>query len=583
MGVQSMSGSINQLQAECTWHPRYPLRVKWSLLVLLVAIPRLALAEPKVAVAPLDDDDGKIAEMVGDAVSERAKLTKPARVEGAMRSMGMSKLSSKSLKKLRAKLDVDVVIFGSVERDGSTKRVSLTFAGTGKTKPKLELEASTPKEFRKELAGKVAKRIAAAMEGEGGDDEEDEEDTKEAERKAREEERKKKEEEEERKAREEERKKKEEEEERKREEETRRKKRDDDERRTKRDDDEERGDRKRRRDDDEERGDRKRRDDDEERGDRKRRDDDEERGDRKRRDEDEDDRRGKKRDKRVAADEDEEDSGRARKRLGDEDEDESDEERPRRKRKKQRRHALTQTALWLDGGGAFARRTLTWNATGMVQPPPVGTVAPAVQIEGELYPAAFSSVKPTVAGFGVAAGYTRSFALGIAVPGTQIVAPILSGHFTLGARYRFVFGQHSLAIGASYWKRYYMADRSKLMTKDQLDMPDVDYSAVAPGIVARIAATPKIAAFGTLDVPLVLYSGPIQLPASYGSAKIIAFDFHGGAQIIVADHIALEITAELTNIGFAFTKQAGSKASTREVTSATDRSIGLSATVGYAY
>ena len=38
-----------------------------------------------------------IAEMVGDAVSERAKLTKPARVEGAMRSMGMSKLSSKSL------------------------------------------------------------------------------------------------------------------------------------------------------------------------------------------------------------------------------------------------------------------------------------------------------------------------------------------------------------------------------------------------------------------------------------------------------------------------------------------------------
>ena len=57
-------------------------------MLLLVAIPRLAFAEPKVALAPLDDDDGKIAEIVGDVVSERAKLTKPGRVQGAMRSMG---------------------------------------------------------------------------------------------------------------------------------------------------------------------------------------------------------------------------------------------------------------------------------------------------------------------------------------------------------------------------------------------------------------------------------------------------------------------------------------------------------------
>ena len=147
-------------------------------MLLLVAISRFAFAEPKVALAPLDDDDGKIAEVVGDAVSERAKLTKPGRVEGAMKSMGVSVLSAKSLKKLRAKLDVDVVIYGSVEKDGGAKRLSLTFACNNKAKPKLELEIKSTSQLRKDLAGKLSKRIASAMEGDGGDEDDEEEEAR---------------------------------------------------------------------------------------------------------------------------------------------------------------------------------------------------------------------------------------------------------------------------------------------------------------------------------------------------------------------------------------------------------------------
>ncbi|HEY5946321.1 MAG TPA: hypothetical protein VIV40_12550, partial [Kofleriaceae bacterium] len=169
--------------------------MRWSLLLLLVAIPRLAFTEPKVALAPLDDDDGKIAEIVGDAISEHAKLTKPARVEGAMKSLGVSVLSNKSLKKLRTKLDVDVVVYGSVEKDGDTKRLSLTFGGNAKPKPKLDLEIKSTKQLRKELAGKLAKRINSAMEGSDSGDDEEEDDArakKEDERRAREEEDKRK-------------------------------------------------------------------------------------------------------------------------------------------------------------------------------------------------------------------------------------------------------------------------------------------------------------------------------------------------------------------------------------------------------
>jgi len=536
--------------------------VRWSLLLLLVALPRLAFAEPKVAVAPLDDDNGKMTDIVAESVGEHAKVTKPARVENAMKSLGVSVLSPKSIKKLRAKLDVDVVVYGSVERDGDTQRVSLTFAGNNKSKPKLEIDAGTPKQLRKELAGKVGKKIKTAMEGSGGDDEDDEDDARTKREEAKREEERKQREEEDRKKEEEKRKKEEEE----REAEAKRKK---EEERRKKDDDEREARRKKKDDDDREARRKKRGDDDEDDGRRKKRGDD-----------DEDDGRRKKR----VADEDDEDSGRARKRLGDEDDENGDDdEKPRRKKRKAKRHVLTQAALWLDGGGAVARRTLTYASTGMMRPPPVGTAAPAGRIEGEVYPASFNSLKGGAAGLGVSAMLDYTFGLGIAVPGTQKTAAIKNGHYAIGARYRFVFGEHSVSLGVSYWRRYFMADRTGLMNPDQLDMPDVDYTAIAPDVSARIAATPTIAAFGSLDFPLMLDSGPIQKPTSYGSAKILAFDIRAGAQVMVASNIALQFAAEVDQIGLSFTGQAGSKASTRMVTAATDRSIGLSATLGVTY
>lgn len=580
--------------------------MRWSLLLLLVAISRLALAEPKVAVAPLDDDDGKIADIVADAANARAKVLGRKRVESAMRSLGVSVLSSKTLKKLRKKLDADVVIYGSVEREGGDRRVSLTFAGKNKKKSKLEVDFKSTKQLRKELAAKLPRRIADAMEGSGGDEDDDEEDeddlrAKREEQRRRDDEDRRKREEEDRQREEEAKRERQrrEDEDRKREEE--RKRRDDDERRAKRDRDERKrrdDDERKRRDDDDRRAkrdrddDRKRRDDDDDRrarrdrddDDRKRRDDDDRRArrdrdddDRKRRRDDDDDDRRARRDRRD--DEDEDDDRRARRDRDDEDEDGRDRKRKRR----EQRHVLAQAALWLDAGGAVARRTLTYEATGMNIPPPVGTAAAAGRIEGEVYPAAFSTLKGPAAGFGINGVYSRTFGLGIAVPGTTVTAPIKNGHYAIGARYRFVFGQHSLALGVSYWRRYYMADRSGLMNPEDLDMPDVDYSAIAPGGTLRIAATPKIAAFASLDLPLMLHSGPIQDPTSYGAAKILAFDLRGGAQILVAEHAALQIGLEVDQVGLSFTGQPGSMAVRRAVTKATDRSIGLAATIGLTY
>ena len=170
------------------------------------------------------------------------------------------------------------------------------------------------------------------------------------------------------------------------------------------------------------------------------------------------------------------------------------------------------------------------------------------------------------------------------MPGTQIVTPIKNGHISLGARYRFVFGAHSVAAGLSYWRSYYLANRSQLMNADQLDMPDVDYTAIAPGVAVRIGVTPIVSAFTTLDVPLVLKTGPIQDPVtSYGAAKIIAFDVRAGAQVVLASHVALQVGIDFEQVGLSFTGQTGSKSVTRMVSKATDRTVGLGATVGITY
>jgi hypothetical protein len=209
--------------------------------------------------------------------------------------------------------------------------------------------------------------------------------------------------------------------------------------------------------------------------------------------------------------------------------------------------------------------------------------APAGRIEGEIYPGAFKSLKGPGAGLGLAATYTRTFALGIAVPGTTVTAPIVAGEYSIGARYRFTFGGASIAAGLAYWGRYFMADRSGLMMASQLDMPDVNYKGVAPQVVARFPFTPKIGGYVSIDVPLMFDAGAIQKGDNYGSAKITAFDIRAGAQIMLGAHYALQINADYDQVNLEFDATPGTMANARGVSAAADKNYGLAVTLGILY
>lgn len=302
----------------------------------------------------------------------------------------------------------------------------------------------------------------------------------------------------------------------------------------------------------------------------KRRDDDEaEARAKKRREAEEDERKPR----RVAKEEDEVDEGdeavkvkkKRKRRREDEDEGESE---------PVGRHVATQAAIRATAGAGFARRALTYSASGGAAPPPVGTAAPTARVEVEAYPGAMDTLKGIGAGFGIYGHFERALVLSIDVPNGGNT-PITQQGYAIGARYRATFGQHAVAFGIGYAARQYTADRSGLAMNQNLDMPDTSYGAVAPNVMANFAASPTVGIYAGGAFELLLKAG--QITETYGYAKTIAFDLRAGLDIAFAPRYGMRIGGEVHQVGFTFSQPQ------RGVSSATDRVLGFAASFEVLY
>ncbi|MDX2092476.1 MAG: hypothetical protein SFX73_31725 [Kofleriaceae bacterium] len=144
--------------------------MRWLLCFGLVCLPMFALAKPKVAVAPLEGDDGgKVAEVVVEVAGESAKVIGPGETKKAMAKHDVDELDGKGIKKLRKKLAVDAVIHGKVEEDGTRKTLALEVSVRGKKTERFSLSfrGHTSKKLREELREELGKRLS---EGEGDED-----------------------------------------------------------------------------------------------------------------------------------------------------------------------------------------------------------------------------------------------------------------------------------------------------------------------------------------------------------------------------------------------------------------------------
>jgi hypothetical protein len=148
--------------------------MRWLLLIGLIVAPAIARASPSVAIAPLDGDKGnKVAAAVVKAAGDDVTVTGPKETGKAMDKLGLSGvLDKKDQKKLRAKLEVDILIQGTVEGEGNEKNLELSLAGKGikASKIKLRFKSATSSSFKKELREALSKRLTP---GESDDEDED--------------------------------------------------------------------------------------------------------------------------------------------------------------------------------------------------------------------------------------------------------------------------------------------------------------------------------------------------------------------------------------------------------------------------
>jgi hypothetical protein len=509
-----------------------PLAIAIALIV--ATLPGRVLARPRVALPPFDGDPGgEVQDAVADALDGAFAIVGPKEVNRTADKLGLEgKYSDRDLKKLASELDADAVVQGEVSsRHGHHLLHFRLFVHGKKVRGfKVEFASMKSKKFREALRNKMMAKIDEAGEG------------------------------------------------------------DRDSRKHGDDDDDAKSDRKHKGDGDDKIA--KRHGDDDGDGETKHEggDDDHKHGDddAKRHDHDDD----------QASDDD--DHHKAKKRTASGDDEGGDEV-----------HAHTETtpsaparfanhaAIRVDAGASLITRKLTFvsrSFTDGMGPPPGFTqnMGGGARVDGEVYPLAFGNPNSVVAGIGLAGLYDQT--LGFAVsnsnqPGMRF--PVTERQWAVGARFRIAFGTKAtsptVTLGADYGHRTFKINRSGLMSGLVIDVPDVDYAGLDPGLQIRIPLAPQVALVFGGGALLLTKAGAITTNAQYGQAKVTGGDAMAGVDIVLANHYAIRLAAEAAQVGFAFTGS-GAMANNRDgdptsvdVGGASDRYIGAAATFGVLY
>ncbi len=123
------------------------------LLLVLVTAPAAALAKPKVALVPIENDE--VQEAVVDALGgDELSLVGPKQVSRAEDKLGLEgDLSEKQLRKLATELEADAVVQGSLSNKGGNRVLHFKLFVRGKTKKgfRIEFASATSKKFKQAL------------------------------------------------------------------------------------------------------------------------------------------------------------------------------------------------------------------------------------------------------------------------------------------------------------------------------------------------------------------------------------------------------------------------------------------------
>jgi hypothetical protein len=255
-------------------------------------------------------------------------------------------------------------------------------------------------------------------------------------------------------------------------------------------------------------------------------------------------------------------------------------------------HGLNLTAIRVDVGASMTGRSLKFKSSAFEGAPSSyrAKPVPGGHLEAELYPAAISDRTSVLAGLGIAGDVDQ--ATSFTAPASDGTTPlkVTERHYSVGARFRFAFGHRptspTLTIGVGYGARTFAVDHSSGMT---IDLPDVDYRMIDPGLAARVPLGRRVALTAGGRALLLTSAGPIADLTQYGAAHVVGGTGSAGVEVMIGNHVAVRVAAEGTQLDFKFygngmlaTSRDGDP-STIDVQRAVDRYYGGEATVAIMY
>lgn len=255
------------------------------------------------------------------------------------------------------------------------------------------------------------------------------------------------------------------------------------------------------------------------------------------------------------------------------------------------------TPLLVNAGASFIGRNLTFNSSAPADQRPQGykgKTVPGVTATGELYPMGFAGAKGVLANVGVGFVADRVIKLNSSVSdgmdGTALL-PTKQSRYGANLRYRHNFG--SGPKGVSVWgavgynRLTFSIDKSGAPENVTVDVPNMAYSYVDPGLGVRVPVAGSLSALAEGKFMAILSTGEVQNPEQYGAATVTGFDADLALEYALTDHFLVRAGGRLMAIGYKF--KGNGELSDRDgngeadVGGASDRYLGGYLTGGYAF
>lgn len=252
-------------------------------------------------------------------------------------------------------------------------------------------------------------------------------------------------------------------------------------------------------------------------------------------------------------------------------------------------------AVDVSAGLSFQSRSLTFAHDGDLVNTPQGydgAMVPGLYVLGELYPMAL--VNPKTTGFMRHIGLTlvldKVLLIKSKPAGMDVDLPTSQTRFGFGLVYRWNLGSTptspTLKVGARFNKLSFTIDESAAPTA-MVEIPDVSYTYIDPGVAFRYPITEKIAANAEAHYLIVSKAGQIQQTEQYGGSKISGFDFDLGGEYKLSSSLLVRAGLRYSRISMTF--DGGGTLTNRDadaeqdVQSAKDAYLGIYATAGYLF